>query len=98
MLLVRGSAHPETPGDALCRHVARRAIVSVAAHVHLTMKTRYSPASAHWSMHLPAFRISFAISSSTVSSRVGTWIISRFQMHHIEMGRPGWFAEIFMNG
>src|SRR5436309_2557928 len=33
MLLVRGATHPEPSGDALRRHVARRAIVSVAVRL-----------------------------------------------------------------
>ncbi len=59
---------------------------------------RESAASTHWSMHLPAFRISFSMSLRIVSFKVGTCTSSRFQMHHIEIGRPGWRLEIFMNG
>src|SRR5207245_5857837 len=33
MLLVRGSAHAETPGNALRRHVARGAVVSIAVRL-----------------------------------------------------------------
>src|SRR5207245_11437694 len=56
--------------------------LSQVAHVHLSMKMRESPASAHWSMDLPALRISFAICSCTFSYHVRCWIRLLFHITH----------------
>src|SRR2546428_9591987 len=67
-------------------------------HVHLSMKIRVSPASAHSTMHRPAFRMPSSRSFTIAGSCVGTWRSSRPQWHHIEIGRPGNWLESRMNG